>query len=172
MGITIMLGTNDAKDPDDHGPDNWQHDCSSPAAHTDGCSFAASYKDMVDLVRTLGTTAGVAPKVYGLIPPALMEPFAYGMNQTVINSVFPDLVPIIAKDNKLDGTIDVFSGMGGVSDWHDQFPHKCTLRVRTSRTSLRASLVWRSARWRIMSRSRKSMGIVHGTLRPNAISIT
>merc|ERR1711957_565134 len=82
--------------------------------------------DMVDLVRTLGTTAGVAPKVYGLIPPALMEPFAYGMNQTVINSVFPDLVPIIAKDNKLDGTIDVFSGMGGVSDWHDQFPHKCT----------------------------------------------
>lgn len=124
--ITIMLGTNDAKDPDDHGPNNWQHDCSGPAAHTDGCSFAEDYKDMVDLVRTLGTTAGVAPKVYGVIPPALMEQFAYGMNQTVINSVFPDLVPLIAKDNKLDGTIDVFSGMGGVSNWHDQFPHKCT----------------------------------------------
>jgi len=124
--ITIMLGTNDAKDADDHGPANWQHDCSGPEAHTDGCSFAEDYKDMVNLVRTLGTTAGVAPKVYGMIPPALMEQFAYGMNQTVINSVFPGLVPLIAKDNKLDGTIDVFSGMGGVSNWQDQFPHKCT----------------------------------------------
>ena len=25
--ITIMLGTNDAKDPGSKGPDNWQHDC-------------------------------------------------------------------------------------------------------------------------------------------------
>jgi len=124
--ITIMLGTNDAKDHDDHGPDNWKHDCSGPAAHTDGCSFAEDFKDMVDLVRTLGTTAGVAPKVFGMIPPPLMEQFAYGMNQTVINSVFPDLVRLIAKDNKLDGTIDIFSGMGGVSNWQDEFPHKCT----------------------------------------------
>ena len=32
--ITIMLGTNDAKDPGDHGPNNWQHDC--------GCTGATS----------------------------------------------------------------------------------------------------------------------------------
>jgi lysophospholipase L1-like esterase len=124
--VTIMLGTNDAKDPDSHGPNNWQHDCSGAGGvHTEGCSFAQDYKDMVDLVRTLGTTDGVAPKVYGMVPPPLMQEFSYGMNRTVINSVYPDLVSLIAKDNALDGVIDVFGGMGGVADWQDKFPDKC-----------------------------------------------
>merc|ERR1712107_137030 len=112
--ITIMLGTNDAKDPDSHGPDNWQHDCSSPdGAHTEGCSFASDYHGMVELVRGLGTTEGVAPKVYAMIPPPLMQEFSIGANRTVINTVYPELVPQIAKDNKLYGTIDVYTGMGG-----------------------------------------------------------
>jgi len=124
--VTIMLGTNDAKDPDDHGPDNWQHDCSGAGgATTAGCSFAQDYKDMVDLVRTLGTTEGVAPKVYAMVPPPLMQQYAIGANRTVINSVYPDLVPLIAKDNALDGVIDVFGGMGGIADWQDKFPDKC-----------------------------------------------
>lgn len=124
--ITIMLGTNDAKDPDSHGPNNWHHDCSDDkGAHTTGCQFAQDYKDMIDLVRTLGTADGVEPKVYSMIPPPLMQEFAIGANRTVINSVFPKLVPIISSDNKLTGTIDVFSGMGGVEDWDSNFPDSC-----------------------------------------------
>jgi len=124
--VTIMLGTNDAKDPDDHGPNNWQHDCSGEGGvTTTGCSFASDFKDMVDLVRTLGTEDGVAPKVYAVVPPPLMQQYAIGANQSVINTVFPQLVPQIAKENSLDGTIDVFTGMGGVSNWQDTFPDKC-----------------------------------------------
>ena len=40
------------------------------------------------------------------------------MNQTVINSVYPKLVPMIAKANApIDGVIDVFHGMGGEDNW-------------------------------------------------------
>jgi lysophospholipase L1-like esterase len=124
--ITIMLGTNDAKDPGSHGPDNWHHDCSDDkGAHTAGCQFASDYKDMIDLVRTLGTTDGVEPKVYGMIPPPLMQENSYGMNRTVINTVYPKLVQLISSDNKLTGTIDLFTGMGGVEGWESQFPDSC-----------------------------------------------
>jgi lysophospholipase L1-like esterase len=127
--ITIMLGTNDAKDAESHAPsgqDNWHHDCSDEkGAHTAGCQFAADYKDMIDVVRTLGTTDGVEPKVYAMIPPPLMQEFKFGMNRTVINTVYPDLVPLISSENKLTGTIDVFSGMGGVKDWESKFPDSC-----------------------------------------------
>lgn len=124
--ITIMLGTNDAKDPDDHGPNNWLHDCSGPSGITlDGCSFAQDYKAMVEVVRTLGTQDGVSPKIYAMIPPPLMKKYAIGANQSVINSVFPSLVPLIAKDNNLDGVVDVFGGMGGVSNWEETFPDQC-----------------------------------------------
>ena len=42
--IIIMLGTNDAKDLSDGGPDNWHHDCGG-TDHTSlrGCSFASDY---------------------------------------------------------------------------------------------------------------------------------
>lgn len=127
--VTIMLGTNDAKDPADKGPNNWLHDCSgATGVTTDGCSYAQDYKAMVDLVRTLGTADGVSPKIYGMIPPPLMMQYAIGANNTVINSVFPELMPKIAKENSLDGTIDVFSGMGGVQNWMDVFPGKCELK--------------------------------------------
>merc|ERR1712137_82962 len=126
--ITIMLGTNDAKDPDSYGPNNWQHDCSGAnGVHTDNCSFAEDYKSMIDLVSTLGTTEGVSPKIYAMIPPPLMGHDAIGANQTVINTVYPDLIPLIAKKNNLDGVVDVFQGMGGSLDWRDLFPDKCEL---------------------------------------------
>jgi len=124
--VTIMLGTNDAKDPDDKGPDNWQHDCSgADGISLDGCTFAQDYKAMVDVVRTLGTTDGVPPKVYAMIPPPLMQEYAIGANRTVINTVYPTLVPLIAEANNLDGVVDVFGGMGGVSNWQDVFPDRC-----------------------------------------------
>jgi lysophospholipase L1-like esterase len=125
--VTIMLGTNDAKDPGSHGPNNWHHDCGGPTAtKLEGCAFADSYKDMIDLVKTLGTTPA-GPKIYALIPPALNQQGAYGMNQTVINSVFPKLVPLIQKANNVLGPIDIYTGMGGVPDWQSKMPDHCTL---------------------------------------------
>jgi len=124
--VTIMLGTNDAKDPGSHGPNNWPHDCGGPTATTlEGCTFAQDYKSMIDFVRTLGTTTD-GPKIYAVTPPALMQQGAYGMNQTVINSIYPKLVPLIQKANGVFG-IDVYTGMGGVPDWQSKTPDNCTL---------------------------------------------
>lgn len=125
--IVIMLGTNDAKDPGDHGPNNWQHDCGGPDhTTTEGCTFAEDFRSMVELVRTLGTTSA-GPKVYVQVPPPLMQQRSIGANQTVINSVYPNLFPLIAKENSATGLIDVFTGMGGTSDWQSKFPASCQL---------------------------------------------
>jgi len=126
--VTIMLGTNDAKDPGSHGPNDWQHDCGGPN-HTkvEGCSFATDYKAMIDIIKKLGTTPA-GPKIYVLTPVPLWQQGAYGMNQTVINCVYPKLVPLIQKDNAgVFGPIDLYSPMGGVPDWQTKFPKSCTL---------------------------------------------
>ena len=130
-----MLGTNDAKDPGDHGPNNWLHNCGG-VDHTtlDGCSYASDYLDMIKLVKTLGTTAA-GPKIYTAIPPPLMAQYSIGANQTVINSVYPKLVPLINKAADI-GTdvIDIFTGMGGTPDWATKFPKSCTLDSAKSYT--------------------------------------
>ena len=130
--VTIMLGTNDAKDPGSHGPNNWQHDCGGPDGTTlDNCSYATDYHDMIELIKTLGTTSGKPPKIYAMIPPALMQQDAYGMNQTVINSVFPKLVPLIQQRDSdvVLKTIDIFSGMGGEPNWatDPNWPKSCAV---------------------------------------------
>jgi len=126
--IIIMLGTNDAKDPGDHGPNNWLHNCGGPDATTlSNCSFASDFHDMITVVKTLGTTPA-GPKIFTAVPPPLMAQFSIGANQTVINSVYPKLVPLINKAGDIGTTsIDVFSGMGGVADWSTVFPKSCTL---------------------------------------------
>jgi len=110
--VVIMLGTNDAKDKGSGGPANWPHNCTGSGALT--CPFAQDFKSMIDLVNTLGTSPA-GPKVYVMIPPPLMKIGAYGMNQTVINEVFPVLVPAIAAANKLTvhRVIDIFNNFGG-----------------------------------------------------------
>jgi acyl-CoA thioesterase-1 len=119
--VTIMLGTNDAKDPGSGGPNDWHHDCGEDAPLS-GCTYAQDYLAMIAEVRKLGS-----PKIYAMIPPPLMQQGAYGMNETVINTVLPQLVPRIAAAAGV-GLIDVFSGMGGVSAWRTAFPpHGCNL---------------------------------------------
>mmetsp|Transcript_64106 Transcript_64106/g.151687 ORF Transcript_64106/g.151687 Transcript_64106/m.151687 type:complete len:307 (-) Transcript_64106:31-951(-) len=126
--VVIMLGTNDAKDPGSHGPDNWPHNCTGAEALS--CPFAQDYASMINLIRTLGTTAA-GPEIYVAIPPPLMALDAYGMNQTVINDVFPTLIPAINAANKLPNpAIDVFTAMGGASK--SQFPKGgCTLQTES-----------------------------------------
>jgi hypothetical protein len=113
--IIIMLGTNDAKDAGSRGPHNWPHDCTGPDALK--CAFAVDYASMIELVKTLGTTAA-GPKIYTAVPPPLMMDTVYGMNKTVINDVLTALVPAINTANKLPSpSIDVFAALGGEKDW-------------------------------------------------------
>lgn len=131
--LIIMLGTNDAKDPGDHGPNNWQHDCGG-AEHTtlEGCSFADDYASMIKLARTLGTTPA-GPTIHVAIPPPLMQLDSIGANQTVINSVYPKLVPLINEANRLPhDPIDIFAAMGGKPNWANYFPKSCTLETAKS----------------------------------------
>ena len=53
---------------------------------------------MIKLVKTLGTTAA-GPAIHVAIPPPLHQKDSIGANQTVINSVYPKLVPMIGKAN-------------------------------------------------------------------------
>jgi lysophospholipase L1-like esterase len=122
--VTVMLGTNDAKDRGSHGPNNWQHDCGGEHPELETCSFAHDYADMIELLRTLGTTPA-GPKIYVMAPPPLMQLDAYGMNQTVINTVFPKLLPLIADANHLPAPVDLFGAMGGAPQWHSEFPGRC-----------------------------------------------
>eukprot|EP01006_Ploeotia_vitrea_P030614 TRINITY_DN62986_c0_g1_i2.p1 TRINITY_DN62986_c0_g1~~TRINITY_DN62986_c0_g1_i2.p1 ORF type:complete len:251 (+),score=26.62 TRINITY_DN62986_c0_g1_i2:154-906(+) len=122
--IIIMLGTNDAKDKGHHGPPNWPHDCTGPRALD--CAYARDYADMIKVVRSLGRTPK-PPKIYLAIPPPLMKDGAYGMNGTVINDVFPILIPQINSANHVPNKpIDIFDAMGGKDKAHFP-PGGCTL---------------------------------------------
>ena len=110
--IIIMLGTNDAKDTGHGGPANWPHNCTGDSALE--CPFAQDYLKMIDLVQTLGPNKAQPPDVYIMVPPPVMRSNQYGMNATVINHVFPALVPKIAKwAGLLTNPIDIFSAFGG-----------------------------------------------------------
>lgn len=101
-----MLGTNDSKDHGSGGPSNWPHDCTGAGAAT--CPFTRDYTSMIELVRTLGTTPA-GPDIYVAVPPPLRKDGVYGMNSTVINHVFPDLIPYIRMANNLQNEpIDIF----------------------------------------------------------------
>ena len=62
-----------------------------------------------------GTVVKSTPDIYILIPPPLMKQGAYDMNQTIINTVLPQLIPLIGDANSdvVKGVIDVYHGMGG-----------------------------------------------------------
>ena len=93
--VVLMLGTNDAK----YG--NWK------GSNID--EFPVDYKSMIDLFTALSTR----PKIFLMVPPPLYQDGRYGMNQTVINSVFPGNgqagVRTLAKSNSLPEPIDLFS---------------------------------------------------------------
>ena len=126
-----MLGTNDAKDKADGGPPNWLDNCGPDLEHLSlaNCTFAQDYLSMINLVRTLGTTPGVPPTIYVAAPPPLMQHGSIGANQTVINSVYPALVPMIAAAANVSTVpISIFAALGGVPNWQEAFPSSCTLQ--------------------------------------------
>ena len=110
--LVVMLGTNDANINDE--PPCWDLDC----------PFAQSFKEMIELARTLGNTPS-GPQIYIAVPPPLASAFYYGMNETVINTVFPALMPRIDTANKLPHpVIGVYSALGGKPDWNASFRPK------------------------------------------------
>ena len=83
------------------------------------------------MIKTVGPSARIPPEVHIMIPPPLMQNNAYNMNQTIINTIFPQLIPLIAAANAdiVTSVIDVYRGMGGVPapKWKTVMPKKCTL---------------------------------------------
>jgi lysophospholipase L1-like esterase len=92
--VVLMLGTNDAKFH------NWG------PLHSE---FPIDYTAMINTFKNVSSN----PKIYLMVPPPLYQNDRYGMNQTVINSVFPGGGPAgvrtLAKANGLVAPIDLFS---------------------------------------------------------------
>ena len=121
--IVILLGTNDAKDPIDGGPNNWH--CGTGAVGMETCPFVQDYLAMIELVKMLGPNADTPPTIYTMIPVPLMQHGAIGANQTVINSVYPTLIPHISLTAGLTTVpINNYAAMGGVTDWQAGFPQR------------------------------------------------
>jgi lysophospholipase L1-like esterase len=91
--IVLMLGTNDAK------ADRWQNSASQ---------FSRDYASMLASFRRMPSH----PQLLIMVPPPLYRDGVYGMNQTVINSIFPgngtNSVRAIASNAGLSAPIDLF----------------------------------------------------------------
>jgi hypothetical protein len=77
---------------------------------------------MIALVKTLGTTPA-GPKIFTAIPPPLMAARSIGANQTVINSVYPKLVPLINAAAKVRALSSIYEPLRVLRVW---------LRVRSA----------------------------------------
>jgi acyl-CoA thioesterase-1 len=80
--VTIMLGTNDAK-----YPYNWE-----VKQQEEGDYYSLDYVDMIRQLRRLRPV----PHIFLMVPPPLLTPGIYDMNETVVNSIFPKLTRDIA----------------------------------------------------------------------------
>lgn len=120
-----MLGTNDAKEKEKGGPNNWPQNCTGDSL---SCPYSLDYSSMIKIVKGLGTTPN-GPKIHIMIPPPLMKDRSIGASQTVINDVLPSLVPKIAEHNQINTKpIDIYSYFGGGPNWKNEFPpNGCTL---------------------------------------------
>ena len=93
------------------------------------CFVSRSRCLLKDQVRFLGRgslslvgVGGKAPKLAVMTPPPLWKDGAYGMNQSVLNDVTPHVVPKIAATAAIPAPIDVYSALGGTSDWRKTYP--------------------------------------------------
>merc|ERR1719272_2184299 len=138
--IIIMLGTNDAKDPGNGGAPNWPDNCTAPYPSPSNCTVMKDYISLIELAKTKGRGAWKGkksnadqsehqsddahePVVVIMRPPPLWRDSDYGMNQTILNTVMPPLVPAISSLAKLSyPPIDVYSALGGTPDWKTTYP--------------------------------------------------
>jgi len=109
--VVVMLGTNDAKDD----ADDWHPGCSSMPPAAD-CPFASDYADFIARLETLGRTPGERPEIFLAIPPPVMSSNA-GFNQSIVNSILPQLVMHIAESSQISEAhvLDVYGALGGTA---------------------------------------------------------
>ena len=112
--LVIMLGTNDSKDKSDGGVPNWEND-----GKTGQAEYVADYAWMVEQFKT--RVPGGAPDIYATIPVPNYKPGVYGMNHSIINNIFPVIVPQIAAANTPNAALDIFDCMGGVNLTHPEW---------------------------------------------------
>lgn len=145
------LGTNDAKTREDNGPANWENVSGCPGAthhrwythihqaplkthnppppppppppcpqqdgKTGQVEYMADYAWMIETFQALPSK----PDVFTTIPVPNYKNGVYGMNQTVINHVFPVILPqIAAADAPKHKPLDIFDCMGGVNLTHPE----------------------------------------------------
>ena len=109
--LVIMLGTNDAKTTADGGPANWEDN-----GVTGYDEYLMSYAWMVNQFNNMASK----PDVYVTTPVPNYKNGVYGMNQTVINHIFPALLPEIAAELTSHAPLDIFDCMGGVNLTHPE----------------------------------------------------
>jgi len=109
--VVIALGTNDAKAV------NWKHELCDKRPYWASCPFWSDYVSMIRHARSLGTGSESSPDIYLVIPPPLMKQGVADINQTVINSVLPELIPSLAAANGIsaDHVLDIFGALRGDS---------------------------------------------------------
>ncbi len=93
--VTIMLGTNDAKYY------NWEG-----MQQNLGDYYTLDYVDMITQLRKKTNVK----EIFIMVPPPITIPNVFDMNQTIINQIFPTLVPNIANVTSVK-LIDLFTPM-------------------------------------------------------------
>ena len=78
-------------------------------AAVSGGNFSADYAALIAVFKALPSR----PKVYVMVPPALLPPYPYRMLRRVINREMPLILRRVAVAAGADGVIDVFSALGG-----------------------------------------------------------
>jgi len=109
--VVLTLGTSDATDEGFEGSaQNWNHTFCDAENVTSKCKFWADYDEMIKLVKKSGS-----PEIFLTVPPPVTRNSVWGINQTVVNSIFPKMLPKLAKENGIrsDHVIDLFSALGG-----------------------------------------------------------
>ena len=91
-------------------------------AHCSSCEYGTAMTNLFADIRTVGPNASAAPALFINTPPPLWQDGIYGMSKPVINDLLPRIVPELAVKNGAKGVIDVYTGMGGVTDWREAFP--------------------------------------------------
>ena len=87
--VIIMLGTNDAK------TNNWPKF---------GADYLSDYKALINVFASMPSK----PQIFIMSPPPLYKDGRYNMEQEVLNTELPKLVPQVALQNKLPPPIDLF----------------------------------------------------------------
>lgn len=94
--VVLGLGTNDAKEFDER-------------------RFIRDYKRIINTYCNISTN----PQVWVFTPPPLYKDKVLRMSQSVINEIFPTLIPRIVQETCANG-IDIFSTMGGAQLQHPE----------------------------------------------------